>query len=304
MSARSARAAAGLLCVVLSLGVVARAAVLTQQGSDAPQNGTRPDPRFSARVDLVVLRAIVVDSHNRCVSGLSRDNFHLFENNVEQSIAYFFEGDAPSSVGLVLDSSRSMSTNFSAIKQALASMIDELPADELFLMTFNERVRMLHDFTTERSALKGNLDSVQAEGKTALFDAVEAAILLMRRARQPRKVLLVITDGEENSSRRRFGELKELARDSDVQIYVIAEESTRVYGRHVCREISRWTGGRTFFMRSADLLRREWPAIAADLNSQYEIGFTPHSDARGTQSRKLKLVVEGRSSKLKVITRR
>src|SRR5581483_8574856 len=178
----------------------------------------------SLRVDtnLVQINVTVTDPLNRFVTGLEKDNFKLFEDKVEQSIVQFSSEDAPLSIGLVFDTSGSMGPKLQKSRQAAAQFFKTAnPQDEFFLIEFNDRPEIEVPFTTDTEEIQNRLTFAQSKGRTALLDGVYMAMNQMKKARNPRKAILIISDGGDNNSRYTESEIKNAVREADVQIYAI-----------------------------------------------------------------------------------
>ncbi len=258
-------------------------------GPDRP----KVPPRFKSDVDLVLVRVTVTDTLNRYVVGLEKDHFKVFEDKIEQQVLHFSNQKAPISVGFVLDTSGSMADNILAAKNSIARFLEQGdPEDEYFLVTFNETSRLAQDFTNRRENVQNAISISEAKGRTALYDAVYLGLEKMRGARNDKKALVVITDGEDNSSRYTFSELKEFAKESDVQIYVIGERGDLGYGQGVINEIVGLSGGRGFFPSSFNQLDYYCDLIHTELRNQYLIGYRPSNRGFDGKWRKLKVKLE------------
>src|SRR5579863_8319272 len=181
-------------------------------------------PRTDIRVDTVVvlIPVTVTDPLNRFVTGLEKEQFRLFEDKGEQKIVHFASEDAPLSIGLVFDTSGSVGSKLTKSRQAVSQFFKTAnPQDEFFLVQFNDRPEMIVDFTTNLEDIQNRLTFTQSHGRTALLDAVYMALHKMKKAHNPRKALLIISDGGDNSSRYTEAEIKNLVREADVQIYAI-----------------------------------------------------------------------------------
>ncbi len=159
---------------------------------------------------------------SRFVTGLDKENFKLFEDKVEQEITQFSSEDAPLSVGIVFDTSGSMGAKLQKSRQAVAQFMKTAnPEDEFFLIQFNDRPELVVPFTPDTEEIQNRLTFTQAKGRTALLDGVYMAMNQMKKARNPRKAILIISDGGDNSSRYTESEVKNAVREADVQIYAI-----------------------------------------------------------------------------------
>jgi Ca-activated chloride channel homolog len=242
-------------------------------------------PLFKVGVDTVFLKVSVTDSRNRCVTGLSKEDFKIFDNKIQQEILTFKQDPAPVSIGFVLDTSGSMKSNgnIDSAKAALSRFLSEVsPGDEFFLMTFNQDSVLVSDFTQNAGALLNSAALKQPSGQTAIWDAVYRGLDKMKSAKNDRKALILITDGEDNSSRYSASEVREFAKETDSQIYVIGEPGDLGYGPAEIQSIVQLSGGRAFFPENLNALDYYIDLIHTELRNQYIIGYTPASqDAKG-----------------------
>ena len=202
-------------------------------------------------VDLVLVSAAVSDSEGRTVTGLEPGNFQVWEDKVEQKIEYFFGEDAPVSIGLIFDATGSMADKISRARDAAVTFLKTgNPEDEYFLITFSERPRFIESFTTDISRLQNDMLFTGTKGLTPLFDAVYLGLEKMKSAGNKRKALLLITDGEDNHSRYSFSEVKQFAREQDVQLFAIGvlgpagEFNESQPGRTTIEDLVRTASGR------------------------------------------------------------
>src|SRR5262245_55233463 len=189
----------------------------------APEKSA-PGPSANIRVDtnLVLIPVTVTDPLNRFVTGLDKENFRIFEDKQEQKVSQFSSEDAPLSIGVVFDCSGSMGNKLEKSRQAVAQFFKAAnPEDEFFLVQFNDTADLVQPFTQNLEEIQNRLTFTQSKGRTALLDAIYLALHEMKRARNPRKALLLISDGGDNSSRYSEGEIKNLVKEADVQIYAI-----------------------------------------------------------------------------------
>ncbi len=242
-------------------------------------------PLFRVGVETVFVHVSVTDPMNRIIAGLGMNSFTLYEDKVEQDISFFREGPAPVSVGILFDVSGSMKENgnLEAARQALVRFIaNSDPEDEFFLLTFNVNQNLAIDFTREGASIPNDVALRQPGGRTALYDAVYMGLIKMREAHNDRKALIIISDGEENSSRYPLSEIKELAKESGTQIYSIGEPGRLGYGRSEIESIVELSGGRAFFPGSFSELDYYIDLIHCELRNQYVLGYTPsHKDHDG-----------------------
>src|SRR5438876_3846884 len=258
-------------------------------------------PRTDIRVDttVVLINVTVTDPLNRFVTGLEKEHFKVFEDKVEQQIAYFASEDAPLSIGLVFDTSGSMGNKLTKSRQAVSQFFKTAnPEDEFFLVQFNDRPELVQDFTTNLEDIQNRLTFTQAKGRTALLDAVYMALHKMKKARNPRKALLIISDGGDNSSRYTESEIKNLVREADVQIYAIGifepmssrgRTAEEMNGPGLLSELSEQTGGRHFAVENLNELPDVAAKIGIELRNQYILGYTPTNRERDGKYRKVQV---------------
>lgn len=255
--------------------------------------------RPNIRVDstLVLINVTVTDPLNRFVTGLEKEHFRLFEDKVEQKVTHFASEDAPLSVGLVFDCSGSMGQKLAKSRQAAAAFFKTAnPQDEFFLIQFNERPEVVVPFTTNTGEIQNRLAFTQSKGRTALLDAIYLAMNQMKKARNPRKAILVISDGGDNSSRYTESEIKNAVREADVQVYAIGifeplgnrgRTAEELAGPGLLSEIAEQTGGRHFPVENVNELPDVAAKIGIELRNQYLLGYTPTNQERDGKYRRV-----------------
>jgi Ca-activated chloride channel family protein len=273
-----------------------------------PRTGTpglpAPDaPRSNIRVDtqLVLIPVTVTDPLNRVVTGLDKDYFRLQEDNVEQAISHFASEDAPISAGIVFDTSGSMGNKLQKSRQAVAEFAKTAnPQDEFFLVHFNSSPELAVPFTTETEEIRNRITFAQSRGRTALLDAVYLALHEMKNAKNPRKALLVISDGGDNSSRYTEGEIRNLVREADVQVYGIGifepfgsrgRTAEELAGPNLLDDIAQQTGGRAYPVENLNDLPDIAHKIGIELRNQYVLGYYPSNQVRDGKYRRVKVRV-------------
>jgi len=256
-------------------------------------------PRSDIRVDtnVVLVPVTVTDPLNKYVTGLEKGDFRLFEDKNEQEIAYFGSDDAPLSVGLVFDTSGSMGNKLTRSRQAVGQFFKTAnPQDEAFLVQFNDEPEMVVQFTNQMEEIQNKLLFTRPRGRTALLDAVYMAIRNMKKARNPRKALLIISDGGDNSSRYTETEIKNLVREADVQIYAIGifepilargRTAEELSGPSLLSELTEQTGGRHFAVDNVNDLPDVASKIGMELRNQYVLGYSPTNKVRDGKYRKI-----------------
>lgn len=253
--------------------------------------------RLRVDVNLVQVPMTVTDPMNRLVTGLEKENFALFDNNVGQTIKYFSSQDAPISIGVIFDLSGSMSSKFARARRALTEFLrTSNPQDEFFVVGFNDRPAVIVDYTSDPDDVEARMVMLKPENRTALIDAVYLGVDHLRQAKYERKALLIISDGGDNRSRYTEGELRRVVRESDVQIYSIgifdayAPTQEEVLGPELLKDICEMTGGRLFNVGGdVNDLQDIATRISAELRNQYVIGYTPSDPKHDGNWRKLKV---------------
>ena len=239
-------------------------------------------PMISVDVNLVMVRVTVCDRKGEFVPGLSKEDFHVFEDGQPQTIRLFQHEDMPVSVGLVVDNSTSMAPKRPGVVLAALEFIHSSnPRDEMFVVNFNERVSLglppTQLFSTGSSQLIQALNGVPARGKTALYDAIENGLAHLRKASRQKKVLIVISDGGDNASRHKLPQVIEDAERSDVVIYTIGlfDDYDEDRNPGVLTKLARATGGEVFLPSESGKVGPICKRIAEDIRHQYTIGYAP-----------------------------
>jgi Ca-activated chloride channel family protein len=240
---------------------------------------------FKVDIDLVLVNATVTDMDNKIVTGLSAENFQLFEDKVEQTIRYFSSELAPVSLGIIFDVSHSMEKKIDFAREAAGKFLETgTPDDEYFLVEFSNRAKVAEGFTTDISRLRDRLAFKPAAGSTALYDAIYLGLAQLKRGQNPKKALLLITDGEDNHSRYSRGDIREFVREANAQIFVID------MGRALLGPIAEMTGGYSYHASVKDL-EEVCEKIALELKSQYVIGYESTNTSKDGKYRKLRVRV-------------
>lgn len=246
----------------------------------------------SLRVDttLVQINVTVIDPIERFVTGIEKEYFRVFEDKVEQTIAQLSSEDAPLSIGLVFDTSSSMGSKLQKSRQAVGHFLRTAnPEDEFFLVQFNDRPELVVPFTRDTEEIQNRLTFTQSKGSTALLDGVYLAMHQMKKASNPRKAILIISDGGDNNSRYTEREIKNTVREGDVQIYGIGifeslELRARTYeelmGPNLLNEIAGFTGGRAYTVDDLNELADIATKIGVELRNQYVLYYSPKNQVR------------------------
>ena len=265
---------------------------------DKPQTPPK-NPTLKVDVDLVLVNATVTDPQNRYVTGLEKEHFQIWEDKLEQKIEYFSAEDVPISLGVIFDVSGSMKDKISTARDAAVTFLKTgNPEDEYFLVEFANRPEVAEDFTTDVTRLQNRLIFTPAKGMTAMYDSVYLGLEKLKEGNNPKKALLLITDGEDNRSRYTFSNVKDFVKEQDVQIYGIgivddfnSQLGSGHTGRAMVEELYDLTGGRAFFPDSVYDLEDICTKIAVELKNQYVIGYSSTNAAKDGKWRKLRLKI-------------
>ncbi len=252
----------------------------TTRQPQAPATGKSGEYIFRAQVEEVTLHATVVDQRNRLVSGLNKNDFQVFEDGKPQQITFFGHEDVPVSLGIIIDNSGSMREKRAAVNQAAINLVKASnPNDEVFIVNFNDEAFIDQDFTSNINQMKEGLEHIDARGGTALYDAVVAsADHLAKVGRLQKKVLLIVTDGEDNASRDTLEQtVHRVQDDNGPTVYSIGllggEKQKRA--RRALEALALQTGGVAFFPKDLGEVNDISLAIAHDIRSQYRLQYRP-----------------------------
>lgn len=266
-------------------------------------------PRASARSadmgvqsNLVLIGASVMDSKGMPVTGLDVSSFHLFEDGKEQAIRSCSSEDAPVSIGLVLDTSGSMSSRLALLKQAATQFVHSSnPDDEYLLIELRQRPQVVLPFSTDTNRVLETISRVEAHGPTPLFDAVHLAVNEMRNAQYPRRAVLIFSDGLNNHSLYTGRDTKRLISEVDFPIYTINFWQHQVSGNRyaiqrgdpgVLATISEPTGGRDYPVTELRDLDSIMASIGSQIRRGYVLGFAPLTQTLDGKFHKVRVKVE------------
>ncbi|HEU5335753.1 MAG TPA: VWA domain-containing protein, partial [Terriglobales bacterium] len=287
----------------------ANGAAQGQQPGQAPEGQDNGVYVFRSQVEEVILHATVYDEHDHMVTDLGKTDFQVFEDGVLQKITSFRREDIPVAVGIVIDNSGSMRDKRPAVNQAAVNFVrSSNPQDEVFVVNFNDEYYLDQDFTASIPKLKDALEKIEARGGTALYDAIVAsADHLKKQARLEKKVLLVVTDGEDNASRESLEQaVRRLQAENGPTVYTIGllggERQRRA--RRALATIAEDTGGVSFFPKDLSEVDRITQEVAHDIRNQYTIGYRPTRPQSQGGYRSIKVLAHAHGyKKLQVRTR-
>jgi len=280
----------GIVLTFVTLGVAQSPVTITPRQQTVTRKEVLPKTDIRVDTNLVLIPVTVTDPMNRFVTGLERENFKVLDEKKEQTISQFSSEDAPISVGVVFDCSGSMGHKLEKSRLAVAQFFKTAnPEDEFFLVQFSDAAELVQGFTPNLEDVQNKLTFTQSKGRTALLDAIYLALHEMKKGKNPRKALLVISDGGDNNSRYTEPEIKNLVKEADVQIYGIGiyeamatrgrtpEEAS---GQGLLTEIAEQTGGRQYSVDNVNELPDIAAKIGVELRNQYVLGFSPQNQTR------------------------
>ncbi len=266
---------------------------------DTPGLTIKPGKMLHTDVDVALVNVTVTDPYNRLVTGLEPDNFRVFEDNTEQEVLTFSSEDVPISIGVIFDLSGSMSNKIAKAREAAVQFFKTAnPADEFFMVSFNERAELTSTFTNSVEDLQNRMMATSARGRTALLDAIYLGLSEMRGAHNAKRALLILSDGGDNHSRYNESDIKRLVREADTQLYAIgifdplgnrARTPEELNGPSLLTDVTDMTGGRVFSVEKLEDLPDIATKIGMELRNQYVLGYHPSNKAHDARWRKIKI---------------
>jgi len=262
-------------------------------------------------VNLVVLHTTVLDDRGKFVEGLAQDNFRVYEDKVEQKLAVFKREDIPVSMGLVIDNSGSMRDKRSRVNEAALTLVQNSnPQDEAFVVNFNDDfyLNLDKDFSNSIPELKEALERIDARGSTALYDAIIGSIDHLKKGKKEKKVLLIVTDGEDNTSRNSLEKTIREIQKTDTVIYtigVLGQESKRSAknAKKALMEIALASGGLAYFPENVEDVHSICEQVAHDIRHQYTLGYYPSNATKDGTFRSVHVDVIPPHGKGKLVAR-
>src|SRR5581483_4064284 len=258
---------------------------------------------FRSDTRVVDLHATVVDKNGHLITNLPKEAFTVYENGVAQQIRSFKREDVPVSLGLIVDNSGSMRDKRAKVEAAALTLVkDSNPQDEVFVVNFNDEaykdLPKGKDFTSDIKEMEEALTRIDSRGGTAMRDAIQLSIDHLKKAHKDKKVLVVITDGNDNSSRISLEALVKNAQQSGVLIYsvgLLSEEEHREakQAQRALHMLADATGGETFFPKEVSEVERLAHQVAHDIRSQYSIVYAPANQSMDGTFRRIKVTAKG-----------
>ena len=301
MTTKTPRLSRALLAVVLALAVSSMDGYQSQtrfldNKQDKAETGS---DNLVVHVDLVNVLFTVTDRRSKLVTDLEEQNLKIFEDNKLQMITNFTrETDLPLTIAMLIDTSTSIRDRFKFEQEAAISFLFNTlrpKKDKALLITFDSAIELAQDYTDNPEVLSKAIRQVQPGGGTKMFDAVFLACQEKLKAETGRKILIVISDGDDNLSLKSLNGTLEMAQKSDVTIYTISTNSSGFYGiaapkaDKVLKQLAEDTGGRAFFPFKAEDLSKSFQHISAELRSQYSLAYRSSNPARDGSFRSIKI---------------
>lgn len=301
MHRRNRIVSALLLAAAGAFGQTPPANHATPPSTPAAQNSAAPQdeiPVFTADSRLVVVHASVLDQKGKLVTTLQEPAFKVLENGVEQPIKIFRREDIPVSLGIIIDNSGSMRDKKNRVAAAALNLVRASnPQDEVFIVNFNDDSYLDQPFTSDIKKMEEALDRMATKGGTAMRDAISMSMdYVKEKARKDKKVLVVVTDGNDNTSNINLEELMRKAQQSDVLIYsigILSEEEPRESkkAKHALHDLALASGGMDFYPKDLEEVDKEVPEIAHEIRNQYTIAYSPLNTALDGTFRKITVTV-------------
>jgi Ca-activated chloride channel homolog len=289
--------------------------------SPPPPPGYKPPEVHGNQIrigtELVVLHVTVADERGQFVADLNEGNFKVFEQNVEQKISFFSSEDIPVTMGLVIDNSGSMREKREQVAAAAMTFVrTSNPQDEAFVVNFNDEYYLDTDgdFTSDQRNLSDALSRIETRGSTALYDAVIGSLGHLKKGHKDKRVLLLVTDGDDDASQKSLEDTMKAAESSNATIYAIGvfseddrqhEKGTVRHSKKVLKELADATGGQAYFPDNLDQVTPICEQVAREIRNQYTVGYYPTNTARDGSFRpvQLKVIPPNGRGKLSVRTR-
>jgi VWFA-related protein len=280
-----------LLCTVSLVAPHCLAQIPIQPPQPPPpgqdSNASRQGSTIKVDVGLVVLHTTVLDDRGKFADGLKAENFRVFEDKVEQKLTTFKREDVPVSMGLVIDNSGSMRDKRPRVNEAAITLVEASnPQDQAFVVNFNDDfyLDLDKDFTSSIPELKEALERIDSRGSTALYDAIIGSLDHLKKATKDKRVLLVVTDGEDNSSHNSLEKTLREIQKTDTVIYTIGllgdeKRKEKNNAMRALKRIAEASGGLAFFPESVDDVHSICEQVAHDIRNQYTLAYYP-SNAR------------------------
>lgn len=301
--------------ILLTIATLCSAQSLTQPSPPSPSQEAHYD--LSVDVNLVNVTATVLDESGRYLDDLTTDDFQVLEDGEPQKIAFFsHDVHAPISLGVLIDSSGSLQDKFRLSLQIARQVAASLSsADEMFVMAFNSRVELKQEFTNNSQAIERSFANIHPHGETAVYDAIAAGLMEMQKARYPKRILLLISDGFDTRSKTKANEAEEMLRASKILFYAIGiddDDNNPPRGRpryhiyeYMLRKLSAAAGGdliRLYTVGNYDLSSLS-QSLLGTVHHQYTLGYYPAAATTNHASRTIEIRVAKPGARIRCLSR-
>ena len=275
------------------------------------QTQGQPPLTFGTGIEIINLTVTVTDAQGRLIGGLDRDAFSVFEDGVKQELALFNKDRLPLSVVLLMDASASMEDKVLPARAAAKRFVQTLvPADRARVVSFNNHIDVLQDFTNDKEALNAGIDRLQPQGATALHNAFYISIKELQKEKQAgagarRQAIILLSDGENTASIVTDEQVIDLARKAEISIYSIrlttdfeGDKGRAAFSQatHLLSVLARETGGQAFFPAQLQELDGVYDRIAEEMRTQYSLGYVPTNQRRDGRYRRIVVRVPSREN--------
>jgi len=279
-------------------GLMAAALLAAQQPAPPAVSPSEGPAVFRTDTRLVVLPVTVVDKSGHLITNLPRSAFRVFENGVQQEIKIFKREDVPVSIGLVIDNSGSMRDKRQKVKEAALTLVKASnPQDEVFVVNFNDEAFLdTKDFTSDIKEMEEALSKIDSRGGTAMRDAIRMSIdHLKEKAKKDKRVLVVVSDGNDNASMISLENLVKSSQQAEVLVYtvgILGDEERREAKRaeRAMKALAQATGGESYFPKEAGEVVKIAEQVAHDVRNQYTIAYSPANQSLDGSFRQIKVV--------------
>jgi Ca-activated chloride channel family protein len=251
-------------------------------GHQPKRHTVLPASRFRTVSDLVLIEATVTDDRGQPITGLAPSSFEVRDAGHKQKLLSLNQGDMPVSIVLVLDNSSSMRRLADRTAEAAVLLLDDPnPRDQFSLVAFSDRPWLAVDWTTDTSKIRDGLARMQDNGNTALLDSIVFAGSVARRAANARRIVVVISDGIDNHSRRSISEVIKYLLEANVQVYAVQLNSSGLYNAtpwdqgELLDPICKAGGGRAIYLDNSANMATAVKAVAREIRSEYILGYRP-----------------------------
>jgi len=301
----------GWLSMATATLLVLASSMFPAAARQTPQQTENTPGVIHSEAGLVLLPVLVTDHEGHFVTGLSKENFRVYDEGKPQAVSLFMDGEVPVTVGLLIDCSSSMQFNRDQVMETAREFLQASNAeDQIFVVNFNQApglgLPQSMAFTSDVMQLESAIQAGPRRGMTALYDAVSLGLEHLAAGKNSRKALIVISDGGDNASTQNLRHVLNAIQRSSAVVYTIGivDEFQADVNPGVLRKFADASGGQAYFPRRTYDLPGLGTQIARDLREQYTIAFLPNASANGKSFRSIRVAIAGpQKNKLKVRTR-